>query len=97
MTPDVLSYLKNRLVGIASEDCAEAVRLIEETGSSDGAVLPIRVEHDLCHAVWDCISHALDIADLSKHERLLLDAMEAEMAGRVLTARLALGELVKAA
>jgi hypothetical protein len=97
MEPKFLSYLKTRLAGIACAECTDAVRLIDEAAATAVGDLPIRVERDLCHAVWGCISHALDIADLTDSERLLLDAIESEMAGRVLTARLALGELVKAA
>lgn len=98
MTPEALAYLKTRLEAIPCTDCAEGAQLVAEamTMAGDGE-LPIKVERDLCHAVWGYISRALDVADLSASNSLLLDAMEAEMAGRVLTARLTMGELVKAA
>lgn len=94
--PATLGYLKTRLSGIACAECAEAVRLIDEAVTSPVADLPIRAERDLCRAIWGCVSRALDVAELSDLEVLKLDAIEAEMAGRVLTARLTLGELVKA-
>lgn len=97
MKPEALAYLKTRLDGIKCEDCAEAAQLVANAQSSAVGELSIRAERDLCHAVWGRVSRALDVADLKADDYLLLDAMEAEMAGRVLTARLATGELVKAA
>lgn len=95
MTPEALSYLKTRLEGVRCVECTEAARLVAEAIPS--APLSMKVEHDLCHEVWGRVSRALDVAELSDHDQLVLDALEAEMAGRVLTARLATGELVKAA
>ncbi len=97
MKPTTLAYLKTRLAGIECAECVDAVRLIDEAVTSPFSDLPVRVERDLCHAIWGCVSRALDVAELSDLDVLKLDAIEAEMAGRVLTARLTLGELVKAA
>lgn len=97
MEPTALAYLKTRLAGIACTECVDAVRLIDEAVASTESDLPIRAERDLCHAIWGCVSRALDVAELSDLDVLKLDAIEAEMAGRVLAARLTLGELVKAA
>lgn len=97
MTLEALLYLKTRLESVRCAECFGAVLLLAETIATAPKELPVKVEIDLCHEVWGCISRALDVAELSDQDWLVLDAMEAEMAGRVLTARLATGELVKAA
>lgn len=96
MTPEALSYLKTRLEQVRCVECADAAKLVADAIATAYQELPVKVERDLCHSVWGCISRALDVAELSNQDELVLDALEAEMAGRVLTARLALGELVKA-
>lgn len=99
MTPQALSFLKQRLELIRCDECAEAAQLIADHIAAMPATLglTVKAERDLCHAVWGRVSRALDVAELSDQDQLALDALEAEMAGRVLTARLATGELVKAA
>lgn len=98
MTPQSLSFLKARLETIRCDECAEAAQLVADQIAALPATLglPVKSERDLCHAVWGRVSRALDVTELSDQNRLALDALEAEMAGRVLTARLATGELVKA-
>lgn len=97
MTPEALSYLKTRLEQVHCAECADAVQLVADAIASAPQQLPAKVERDLCHAVWGYIGRALDVAELSDQDQLVLDALESEMAGRVLTARLATGELIKAA
>ncbi len=96
MKPAALAFLKTRLEGVRCAECTEAAQLVAEAMTSVPRELPVKAERDLCHAVWGRISRALDVAELSNQDQLVLDALEAEMAGRVLTARLATGELVKA-
>lgn len=97
MTPEALSHLKTRLEGVRCAECMEAAQMVGDAIAGAAKELPMKAERDLCHAVWGCISRALDVADLSDQDQLVLNALEAEMAGRVLTARLATGELVRAA
>lgn len=97
MTPETLSYLQARLEGIQCDECVKAARLVAEAMASVAGKLPTEVERDLCHTVWGCVRHALDVAEVSVLDSLLLEALEAEMAGRVLTASLATVELVEAA
>lgn len=99
MTPETLSFLKTRLEAIHCAECAEAAQMVADAIATTPAHLgpAVRAERDLCHAIWGRVSRALDVAELSDQDRLALDALEAEMAGRVLTARLATGELIRAA
>lgn len=99
MTPESLSFLKARLEAVGCDECMDAAHLVADAIAAMPATLgpAVKAERDLCHAVWGRVSRALDVAELSEQDRLVLDALEAEMAGRVLTARLATGELVKAA
>ncbi len=90
-----LQYLATRLRRVDNEDCGNAARLVEAAiHDFDRVSRNLQTEHDVFHQVWDHVSRALDRAALSPEHQDELDAIEAEMAGRVLTARLALGQLV---
>ncbi|WP_334001471.1 hypothetical protein [Burkholderia gladioli] len=91
-----LHYLATRLRRVDSEECRHAARLVEAAIQEfDRVSRSLQVEHDVFHQAWDHVSRALDDAAFSPEHQDELDALEAEMAGRVLTARLQLGRLVR--
>ncbi|WP_176060239.1 hypothetical protein [Paraburkholderia sp. BCC1876] len=90
-----LQYLATRLRRVDSEECGHAARLVEAAIQEfDRVSRSLQVEHDMFHQAWDHVSRALDDATFSPEHHDELDAIEAEIAGRVLTARMALGQLV---
>lgn len=87
---DELEYLATRLEAIASEECSLGAALVRRAAQSpsSGAIF----DHALCHRIWNHMTRALDLG-VPQASRLQADALEAEMAGRTLSARLALGWL----
>lgn len=90
-----LGYLHKRLLGIKCEQAAEAAELVAKAIATHPVNPSLNEEIKLFHAVWGLMSRALDLADLTEEAELEAKALEAEMAGHVLTARLAKGELVR--
>lgn len=95
ITRRTLEYLAFRLANVNSDECMEAARLIERVLAS-GEPVAGEVEHALCRAVWRQVSRALDVERFASAQCEAVKALEAEMAGRVLSFRVAHGELVPA-
>lgn len=90
-----LQYLTQRLRSLNSAECGYAAELLDVAAQGyDRAGLGLQAEHDLFHQVWRLITNALDHDSFPPEDQDILDAIEAELAGRVLTARMALGQLV---
>lgn len=89
-----LQYFADRLRPIDEEDCVKAhalaVNAIRDFASIERSG---KVEKELCEEIWDHITHALDHGLYSPVHKQLLDAIEAEMCGRVMSIRLADGTL----
>lgn len=98
MTSAVLLHLVARLERVESGHCIEAVKLVRDSLSLGILADPEpEAEHALCHAVCGHLSRALDVEDFAACDADVVEALEAEMAGRVLTYRLTRGWLVRAA
>jgi len=90
-------YIATRLASVDHADCREALGLVQRVLDNAVQVKGAEEEIAVCHALWDRISRALDVGSFNEEEETMLNALEAEMAGRTLNARLALGWLVRSA
>jgi hypothetical protein len=94
-TKDNLQYLQKRLGQINGPECALAFdlvgRALGEFERFDGD--PI-FAHDVFREVWDHVSRALDHGEAEGEDRVILEAIEAEMAGHVLDFQVQKGLLV---
>lgn len=54
-------------------------------------------EHALCHKVWDMVSQILDRGSYLQIHEDILNALEADMAGRTLSIRMSLGWIERSA
>lgn len=98
MKSSTLQHLATRLSQFDDAECATAVELVRNALSSlDVFTRSAEAQHALYHSVWGNITRALDVGDFSPAQADVLDALEAEMAGRVLTIRLSLGWITKSA
>lgn len=89
MDKESLAYLAERLESIASDELNAAAALVRKVMASSSAALENpEAEHALFHAVWNHISQAADHAEYAPQFAQQVDALEAEMAGRVLTFRM---------
>lgn len=89
-----LQYLADRLQPIEEPDCIAAHDLILDAINNYEAVArSTRAEKELCEELWDHITHALDHGEYSPVYQQVLDAIEAELCGRVLFMRLSDGTL----
>ena len=95
LTNAPLLYLSKRLGIIGGGACTLAFMLVSDAISDfDHISNNLDAEHDLFHQLWELVSRALDHDDFHGEHRDMLEAMEAEMAGRVLNIRLQKGELL---
>lgn len=91
-----LKYLASRLARIDDQECKQAWAILIEAIDKYGSVEHSSPsEHDLYHAVWVHITRTLDYAEYPSEYEAELDAMEGEVAGRVLGIRLAQGTLTQ--
>jgi hypothetical protein len=91
-----LKLAANRLASIDQQECREALVLVMKAIDNQNLFeSSAKAELALCHALWDCISRALDHGDFTIDEEACLDALQAEMAGRTYCARQALGWVVR--
>jgi hypothetical protein len=91
-----LAYLHKRLHAFPQPECREAAAMIADAIGTQSDNPALEIELQFFHGVWGRISKALDVSDLTVDQTLALDAIESELAGHVLTARLAKGDLVRA-
>lgn len=91
-----LAYLYQRVHAFQPQDCQEAAAMIAEAIGKQAENPSLDEEIQFFHRVWGRLSRALDVGDLTFDQTLALDAIESEIAGHVLTAKLAKGELVRA-
>ncbi|WP_173941301.1 hypothetical protein [Burkholderia glumae] len=86
-----LQYLVRRLRRVGEDECRNAAQLVEAAiPKLSRGTLSLKAQHDLFQTVGDHVSRALDSHSISLDQRDELNALEAEMAGRVLTAKLEL-------
>lgn len=88
-------YVAERLEPLNRKECREALSLVKRVLNDperfDGARQTVAV----CHKLWGCFTQALDHGGMDEQEEAQLNALEAEMAGHVWCARLALGWVVR--
>jgi hypothetical protein len=87
-----LQILAARLAGIHEPDCQEAHAVVVAALDDSKIGSSSMNEYDLYHTVWGHITRALDHAMFAPELKMQLDALEAEMAGRVLGIRLLRGD-----
>lgn len=98
MNKESLPYLLHRLNQIGKGECLDAADLVQKVLSSNSARLQeSEAEHALFHSVWNHLSNALDHEDFDVIHAPMVSALESEMAGKVLTYRLAHGWLTRSA
>lgn len=95
MTNEDWQYLTTRLesIGGCLKDAALYARATLEA-TSDDMDSPEHT-YSICHAVWLSVSEALDHEDFDLIHKPAVYALEAEMAGRVLSYRLQKGWLIR--
>lgn len=89
-----LQYLASRLERIGGEELAAATALVRDATLLDH--MHPEVEHALFNALWGHVTRALDHEDFELPFLDEVQALESEMAGHVLSYRLARGWLVRA-
>lgn len=93
-----LQYLAARLAQIDGEEIAAAADLVCKAQANVGIFeRSSQAEHALYHTLWDQVSRAIDHCDFSPDHADTVDALEAELAGRTLQVRLALGWMTRRA
>jgi hypothetical protein len=96
MTPEALKNLAFRLSIFQHPRCVEAAKQVRRAIENSDRFGRADAEQALCHEVWRHLDAAIDDEDDAGSRETALDAMRAEMAGRVYTCRLALGWIVRA-
>lgn len=91
-----LQRLASRFEHIGGAELTAAAALVGMAVSGDAAGMPPQVEHALFSELWAHVTRALDHADFDSAHQDEVNALEAEVAGRVLSYRLAMGWLVRA-
>ncbi|MCD5327870.1 hypothetical protein ACFFU8_09450 [Chromobacterium piscinae] len=92
ITLSTLQYLAKRLALIDGEEIAAASVLVRKAEASLSVFeRSSQAAHALYHTLWDHVSRALDHSDFSPEHADAVEALEAELAGRTLFIRLALG------
>lgn len=92
MEREQLVYLAKRLDTVATGEFCGAADLIRKVLSSKSpTLLKPEAEHALYHALWDFVSRAIDLEEYTPGQEQQIFALESEMAGRVLSYRLAHG------
>ncbi len=98
MEKESLVYLADRLEGVPCDELKAAAELVRKVMASSSAALEKpAAEHALFQAVWNHISQAIDHESYAPQFAQQVSALEAEMAGRVLTFRLQRGWIAKTA
>jgi len=89
MEKESLAYLAERLEAIPGDEPNAAADLVRKVMDSNSPALKKpEAEHALFQAVWNHISQAIDHEEYAAPFAQQVSALEAEMAGRVLTFRL---------
>ena len=96
MTPKALWHLASRLARFEHPRCQEAARQVRQAIANAERFERADAEQALCHAVWGHLDAAIEGTDDEGTVETTLDALRAEMAGRVYLSRQALGWLVRA-
>ena len=97
MTPKALWHLASRLSRFEHPRCLEAARQVRQAIANAGRFEQPDAEQALCHSVWGHLDAAIEDTDDDGAVETALDALRAEMAGRVYLSRQALGWLTRAA
>lgn len=102
-----LTYLASRLERVGRGESLDAANLVRRVLATDSLLARLsgrqpaidhpEAEHALFHTIWGHLSNAIDHGDFDDQHRDDVMAMENEMAGRVLTYRLAMGWLAPSA
>ncbi|HBN9060902.1 hypothetical protein ACV344_31020 [Pseudomonas aeruginosa] len=96
MDNEVLAYLAQRLEAVAKGPFCEAAVLVRKVIDSASPALQKRdAEHALYQALWAYVTQALDHGDYDQADKQAVIALESEMAGQVLSHRLARGWLCR--
>lgn len=95
MNTDHLEFLAARLDRLAHPKCIDAAKVVRRALRNPERFQRADAEQALCHDVWGKLEHARDDVD-DIGVGLEIDALRAEMAGHVYTARLALGWVIRA-
>lgn len=94
---ETLDFILQRLKRVDDTDCAAACRLVENTlGALSDVQGDWKEECLLFQGIWEHLTRALDHAAYPGEFRIELEAMEAEMGGRVMLLQLAHGLLKQA-
>ncbi|MDT8992717.1 hypothetical protein RQP54_17730 [Curvibacter sp. APW13] len=88
-------HVATRLESLDQDECREALslvkRVLEDPEKFDG----VKQTFVVCHHLWGCVTRALDHGDFNEQDEAQVYALEAEMAGHVWIARLALGWVMR--
>lgn len=97
MEMERLQYLADRLEAIGSGESLEAAELVRRVIQAGPSVWnQPEAEHALYHSVGHHLSRALDHEDFDASKYWEVDALEAEMSGRIHFYRLSRGWLTRA-
>ena len=98
METEALEYLALRLEAVAKGPFCEAAVLVRKViASTSPALQQPDAEHALYQSVWGYVTSALDHEDYDPENEQVLNALESEMAGRVLNYRLHRGWICRSA
>jgi hypothetical protein len=95
MTPEALKHLASRLSRFEHKRCVEATLQVRRAIECSERFGQAEAEQALCHAIWAHLDAAIEGEDEEGPVETALDAMRAEMAGRVYMAGLALGWITR--
>lgn len=98
MNTDKIKYLAERFGQIGGKDMLPAFELARKA-QANWAIFEQspRAEHALYHKLWDIVTQLLDHNSYLAIHADVLNALEAELAGRTLTIRLSLGWMTRSA
>jgi tRNA-dihydrouridine synthase len=95
MTPEIMKDVAERLAEFKHPSCEEAARTVFRAIENAERFENSKAEQALCHAVWGHLDSALhETPDGETWRRM--NALRAEMIGRVLLSRMELGWLIRA-
>ncbi len=95
-TKENLMYLSKRLGQIVGAECTQAFGVVSNAMDDVEQIdCNLDAAHDIYQKVWDHVSRALDHGEAEGHDLVVLEAIEAEMAGHVLNIRVKKGLLVE--
>lgn len=91
-----LQHLARQLERVGGGELTAAATLVKQAMSVNFELVSPEAEHALFYELWGHVTGALDHNDFDSKYLDEIDALESEMAGRVLSYRLARGWLIRA-